>query len=501
MCWPPTSGACRTRPSWPRRRAVEDTASAPTRPARRVIPIAAAKEEGGGLFAAHKKIYPRAVRGVFARWRWTMVFLTQLVFYGLPWLEWGERQAVLFDLGARRFYIFGLVLYPQDLIYLTGLLVISALSLFLFTAVAGRLWCGYACPQTVYSEIFLWVEHKIEGNRIARMRLDEGQFSLEKLVKKWFKHIVWLGIALWTGFTFVGYFTPIHELGLAFLQTRMGSWEVFWALFYGFATYGNAGFMREQVCMYMCPYARFQSAMFDRDTLIVSYDRERGEPRGVRSKGSDARALGIGDCIDCTLCVQVCPTGIDIRKGLQYECIGCGLCVDACDTVMDKMASPRGLIRYATQNGMAGHWTRSQVLRRVLRPRVLIYAGVLMALTVGLLASLVVRMPLKVDVVRDRASLARIVEGGQLENVYRLQIMNASERPQRYRIEARGLEGLGVSPAEPVEVGPAQSRWVAVRLQLPYGSAPAGSHAVHFDIRSLDGSAQVSEKAAFMVPR
>jgi cytochrome c oxidase accessory protein FixG len=479
---------------------MEDTVPAPTRPARRVIPIAA-EQEGGGLFAAHKKIYPRAVRGVFARWRWTMVFLTQLVFYGLPWLEWGERQAVLFDLGARRFYIFGLVLYPQDLIYLTGLLVISALSLFLFTAVAGRLWCGYACPQTVYSEIFLWIEHKIEGNRIARMRLDEGRFSLEKLVKKWFKHIVWLGIALWTGFTFVGYFTPIDELGLAFLQTRMASWEVFWALFYGFATYGNAGFMREQVCMYMCPYARFQSAMFDRDTLIVSYDSERGEPRGVRSKGSDARALGIGDCIDCTLCVQVCPTGIDIRKGLQYECIGCGLCVDACDTVMDKMAAPRGLIRYATQNGMAGRWTRGQVLRRVLRPRVLIYAGVLAALTIGLLASLVVRMPLKVDVVRDRGALARIVEGGQLENVYRLQIMNATERQQHYRIQAHGLERLAVSPGEPVEVGPAQSRWVAVRLQVPYGSATAGSHAVYFDVRSLDGGAQVSEKATFMVPR
>jgi len=479
---------------------VEDTASSSIRPARRVIPIAPA-QESGGLFAAHKKVYPRTVQGLFARWRWAMVFLTQLVFYGLPWLEWGQRQAVLFDLGARRFYILGLVLYPQDLIYLTGLLVISALSLFLFTAVAGRLWCGYACPQTVYSEIFMWVEHKIEGNRIARMRLDEGEFSLEKLVKKWFKHIVWLGIALWTGFTFVGYFTPIQQLGLAFLQTRMGSWEVFWALFYGFATYGNAGFMREQVCMYMCPYARFQSAMFDRDTLIVSYDGERGEPRGVRSRGSDARALGIGDCIDCTLCVQVCPTGIDIRKGLQYECIGCGLCVDACNTVMDKMAAPRGLIRYATQNGMVAHWTRSQVLRRVLRPRVLIYAGVLAALTIGLLASLVVRTPLKVDVVRDRASLARIVDGGRLENVYRLQIMNATERPQRYRIEAHGLQGLGVSPAEPVEVGPAQARWVAVRLQLPYGSASAGSHAVHFDVRSLDGSSQVSEKASFMVPR
>jgi cytochrome c oxidase accessory protein FixG len=472
-----------------------------TRPARPVIPIAVAapQDRGVGLYAAQKKIYPRAVQGVFARWRWIMVFVTQAVFYGLPWLEWGERQLVLFDLAARRFYIFGLVLYPQDLIYLTGLLVVSALALFLFTAVAGRLWCGYACPQTVYTEIFLWVEQKIEGSRIARMRLDDSAFSAEKLVKKWFKHIVWLGIALWTGFTFVGYFTPIRELGMAFLQARMGSWEVFWAFFYGFATYGNAGFMREQVCKYMCPYARFQGAMFDRDTLIVSYDAERGEPRAPR--GRNAERTGLGDCIDCDLCVQVCPTGIDIREGQQYECIGCGLCVDACNTVMRKMDYPPGLVRYATQNGMAARWTPRQVLRRVLRPRVLIYAGVLAALCFGLLASLVVRTPLKVDVVRDRASLARIAEGGMLENVYRLQIMNATERVQRYRIAATGLEGLGVSPAEPVEVQPAESRWVAVRLQLPYGSAPAGSHTVHFDVRSADGGARVSEKAIFLVPR
>jgi cytochrome c oxidase accessory protein FixG len=465
----------------------------------RVIPIAA--EEPSGLYVAHQKVYPRTVRGIFARWRWAMVFATQLLFYGLPWFEWGQRQAVLFDLGARRFYILGLVLYPQDLIYLTGLLVISALSLFLFTAVAGRLWCGFACPQTVYSEIFMWFEYKIEGNRVARMRLDKGAFTLEKLVRKWFKHTIWLGIALWTGFTFVGYFTPIRDLAMEFLQTRMGSWEVFWVFFYGLATYGNAGFMREQVCKYMCPYARFQSAMFDRDTLIVSYDAERGEPRGVHARQSDARAHGLGDCIDCSLCVQVCPTGIDIRQGLQYECIGCGLCVDACNTVMDRMATPRGLIRYATQNGMAGQWTSKQVLRRVLRPRVLVYAGVLSLLCIGVLASLVIRTPLKVDVVRDRGTLARIAEGGRIENVYRLQIMNATERPERYRIEASGLEGLAVSPAEPVEVGSAQSRWVAVRLQVPYGSATSGSHPVYFDVRSFDGSARVSEKATFMVPR
>jgi cytochrome c oxidase accessory protein FixG len=478
-----------------------ESTPAPKPASRRVIPIAPAEDEGGRLYEAHKKVYPRTISGFFTNWRWAMVFATQLVFYGLPWLEWGQRQAVLFDLGTRRFYILGLVLYPQDLIYLTGLLIICALSLFLFTAVAGRLWCGYACPQTVYSEIFMWVEQKIEGNRTARIRLDSEEFSLEKLVKKWFKHLVWLGIALWTGFTFVGYFSPIRELGLAFLQTRLGSWEVFWVFFYGFATYGNAGFMREQVCKYMCPYARFQSAMFDRDTLIVSYDVERGEPRGPRAKGVDARAKGLGDCIDCSLCVQVCPTGIDIRHGLQYECIGCGLCVDACNTVMEKLAYPPGLIRYATQNGMTQGWSSRQILRRVLRARVLIYTTVLALLCIGLLTSLVVRTPFKVDVVRDRGTLARIAEGGEIENVYRLQIMNATEKTQHYHIVARGLDGLHVSSEEAIEVGSAESRWIPVRVQLPYGAAASGSHRVYFDVRVVESGAQVSEKATFLVPR
>lgn len=473
---------------------------------RRIIPIAPAPagEDMVSLYEAHRKVYPRAISGVFTRWRWIMVFLTQLFFYGLPWLQWGERQIVLFDLGARRFYIFGWVLYPQDFIYLTGLLVVSALSLFLFTAVAGRLWCGFTCPQTVYTEIFLWVEKKIEGERVARMRLDKEPLSAEKLVKKWFKHIVWLGIALWTGFTFVGYFSPIRELGLAFLQTRMGSWEVFWVFFYGFATYGNAGFMREQVCKYMCPYARFQSAMFDHDTLIVSYDPGRGEPRAPHARGEthgpDGAALG--DCIDCSLCVQVCPVGIDIRNGLQYECIGCGLCVDACNTVMDRMHSPRGLIRYTTQNALAQRGAGAAALRRVLRPRVLVYATILAAVSIGLLASLVTRTPLKVDVVRDRAALSRIVAGGRLENVYRLQIMNATEATQRYRVAARGLDGITVSlDDDPVEVAPAQARWVAVRLQIPYGSAPPGSHPVHFDVRAEGSATQVSEASVFLVPR
>ena len=453
------------------------------------------------LYASHEKIYPRSVSGFFSNWRWGMVFLTQLVFYGIPWLEWGQRQAILFDLGARRFYIFGLVLYPQDFIYLAGILVISALSLFLFTAVAGRLWCGYACPQTVYTEIFLWIEKKVEGDRSARMRRDAQPLSLDKFWRKSAKHLLWLAVALWTGFTFVGYFTPIKELGLEFVQMSMSSWEVFWTFFYGFATYGNAGFMREQVCKHMCPYARFQSAMFDKDTLIVTYDEERGEPRGARSRKADPLALNLGACVDCTLCVQVCPTGIDIRKGLQYECIGCGACADVCDTVMDKMGYAKGLVKYSTQNAMSQHWTQSQTLRHVLRPRVLIYTSILGAIVVAMLVSLSLRTPFKVDVVRDRGVMARIVAGGKIENIYRLQVMNATESIQHYKITASGLPGLTVSSENIVAVGSTESRWVAVRVQAPFDAAAPGSHAMQFEIESLDSPGHLNEKSVFLVPR
>jgi cytochrome c oxidase accessory protein FixG len=470
------------------------------KPVRKVIDIQPVDGSGASLYAPSPKIYPRSVQGRFAMWRWALVWLTQLVFYGLPWLEWGQRQAVLFDLGARRFYIFGLVLYPQDFIYLTGLLVISALSLFLFTAVAGRLWCGYACPQTVYSEIFMWIERKIEGDRSARMRLDAGQFSLEMLVKKWYKHIIWLGVAMWTGFTFVGYFTPIKSLGMEFLQTRMSSWEVFWVFFYGFATYGNAGFMREQVCKYMCPYARFQSAMFDADTLIVTYDAQRGEPRGKHQTTADVKRT-TGDCIDCSLCVQVCPTGIDIRDGLQYECIGCGACADVCDTVMDKVGMPRGLVRYATQNAIKKGWNSAQIWGQVMRVRVWIYTGVLLALVLALSTSLALRTPFRVDIVRDRTTLSRITEYGTLQNVYRLQIMNATEHSSDYQVSVRGLHGIELRDMGPIHVEAAQARWVVVHVDVPYGSGEPGSHKIWFDIDDPHSGQKVVEASVFLIPR
>ncbi len=472
----------------------------------KIIPIEPVAESDDevyvSLYESRKQIYARAVKGWYQSWRWLLVWVTQLFFYGVPWLQWNGRQAVLFDLEARRFFLFGWVLYPQDIIYLTGLLIISALLLFLVTAVAGRIWCGYACPQTVYTEIFMWVENKIEGDRNARVKRDAQPMSLRKFGLKSAKHFVWAAIALWTGFTFVGYFTPIHALFAEVMALSLGPWEWFWILFYGLATYGNAGWMREQVCKYMCPYARFQSAMFDHDTMIVAYNEQRGEPRGSRSKKADVAALKLGACIDCSLCVQVCPTGIDIRKGLQYECIGCAACIDVCDQVMDKMSYPRGLIRYSTQRGDAQQLTSVQMIKRALRPRVLIYSSILLAISLALLTAMSLRTPLKVDVVRDRASLARIVEGGNLENVYRLQIMNATERTQRYHLSTTKLDGAIVVNAGDVEVAPAQSRWVPLRVQIPYGKLTPGSHYFEIHVQAQgDDSLQVHEKAAFIVPR
>jgi cytochrome c oxidase accessory protein FixG len=448
------------------------------------------------LYEVRKTIHPRAVHGWFAGWRWALVWATQLVFYGLAWLPWNGRQAVLFDIAHRKFYIFGLVFFPQDIIYLTVLLIVSALALFLFTAVAGRLWCGYACPQTVYTEIFMWVEQKIEGDRVARLRLDQAPLSSKKLALKSAKHGVWIAIALWTGFTFVGYFTPIRELWSALWSFSTGPWETFWVLFYGFATYGNAGWMREQVCKYMCPYARFQSAMFDKDTLVITYDRQRGEPRG---KNASERP-GKGHCVDCSICVQVCPTGIDIRDGLQYECIGCAACIDGCDRVMEKVGFPKGLIRYSTPHAVENKLTRGEMFRRAFRPRVLVYSAVLWIIIIGAGVSLWQRVPLKVDVIRDRAAISREVAGGQIENVYRLQVMNTSETGRRFDIEVSGLPTLALAGERTLELDGAASRLLPVKLRVQPGAVAPGTHRIEFAVRAQDDAAvAVREQSVFIV--
>jgi cytochrome c oxidase accessory protein FixG len=450
------------------------------------------------LYEVRKKIYPRAVSGWFARWRMALVVATQLVFYGLPWLTWNDRPAVLFDLVSRKFYILGFVFWPQDFIFLTVLLIISAYSLFLFTAIAGRLWCGYACPQTVYTEIFMWIERRIEGDRMQRMRLDKGGLDARKFGLKLAKHGAWVALALWTGFTFVGYFTPIRVLGESFMAWTLGPWETFWIFFYGFATYGNAGWMREQVCKYMCPYARFQSVMFDPDTLVITYDAQRGEPRGSRGRKADARAEGLGDCVDCNICVQVCPTGIDIRKGLQYECIGCAACIDGCNQVMDKMGYARGLIRYSTENAVKGHYADSDIRRHVFRPRVLIYTFILLVVVSAFFAGLALRSPLKVDVIRDRGALVRDAGSGLIENVYRLQFINTDENPRRYAVTVSGLAGAQVVLPKPVEVPAATTQSFAVLVRLdPAGLSP-GSHPIVFHVIDRDRpEVKTDEKSRF----
>jgi cytochrome c oxidase accessory protein FixG len=455
------------------------------------------------MYAAREEIYPRAAKGRYATLRWLCVWLTQLVFYGLPWLNWNGRQAVLFDLTARKFYIFGIVLWPQDFIYLAALLIICAYALFLITAVAGRVWCGFACPQTVYTEIFMWIERRIEGVRSARMRLDRQPWSFDKLAKKTTKHAAWAAVALWTGFSFVGYFTPVHDLLREVTGITLGPWEWFWILFYALATYGNAGWMREQVCKYMCPYARFQSSMFDKDTLIITYDQERGEPRGALGKGTEyATTQAQGDCIDCSLCVQVCPTGIDIRQGLQYECIGCAACVDACNVVMAKIDAPLGLIRYSTDHALTNRLSQQEIRQRVFRPRVLLYIGVLLLIVTAFVGALIMRTPLKLDVIRDRGAMGREVEDGMIENVYRLQIMNTAEVPHRYKITVSGIDGITLVTPDEVSLSGTEGRAVPARVRVASGKGHAGSNRIAFALKAIDDDRfRVEEKAVFFVPR
>ena len=449
------------------------------------------------LYARHEKVYPKQAHGRFARLRVASILLLLGIFYGVPLLRWEGHQAILFDLPARKFHLFGLTLWPQDFVYLAGLLILAGLSLFFFTALAGRIWCGYACPQTVWTEAYIWIERKVEGTRSQQMKRDKAPWNREKIRIKATKQLLWLAFSLWTGFTFVGYFTPIDELATKFVAIDLGPWETFWIFFYGFATYGNAGFMREQVCMYMCPYARFQSAMFDTDTLIVAYDDKRGEPRGSRKRSIDKTAAGLGDCVDCTLCYQVCPTGIDIRNGLQYECIACSACIDACDEVMDKLGYDRGLIRYSTENALQNKSSK------ILRPRVVIYAIILAIATTTLFYNLSQRVALDLDVIRDRNRLYRETSEGLIENVYTLKILNMDSKPHRFILRADGIPELELfTDVEFIDVESGTVSELVVRLRADEANLSAKSESVHFYLQAENANHLfVEEEARFLGPR
>lgn len=450
------------------------------------------------LADGHGKIYSRSVKGTFDNIRIGLIYLTQIIFFGLPWLEWNGRQAVLFDLGARKFYLFGMVLWPQDIIYLAVLLIISAYALFLFTAVAGRLFCGYACPQSVYTKMMMWIERKVEGDRVARIRLDEQPWNFKKIRLKFTKHSLWILLSLWTGFTFIGYFAPIRELPAEMLAFNLGPWQWAWFAIYSGATLSFAGFLRESICRYACPYARFQSVMVDDDTFVVSYDYVRGEPRGARPKKVDHKAEGLGDCINCSLCVQVCPTGIDIREGLQYMCIGCGACVDVCNQVMDKMGYEPDLIRYTSGRAISDRLTQDQARKRLVRPRILIYTAILFIITGLLVFSMLTRDTLKMNILRDRGLLGREVAGGLIENVYRLQLANTSEEPLTIELSAEGIANIQVHRADNKEnafvLSPSSTEQVPIVVQIPYDSElSTGMHEIKIRARVLSDNSRQSE--------
>ena len=444
------------------------------------------------LYEKQVKIYPHDVKGPFATLRNLAMYVLLGLFYGVVWLTWNGRQAVLFDLPARQFHIFGLTLWPQDFIYLALLLLILALILFFVTALAGRLWCGYACPQTVWTEAFLLMERWTEGPRNKRMKLDRGPMTREKFMRKSAKQFLWITFSLWTGLTFVGYFTPIRGLIGDTLTWSMHPWAVFWLLFYGFATYGNAGYLREQVCKYMCPYARFQSAMFDKNTLIIAYDEKRGENRGGRKK-TGPRAEGLGDCIDCTLCVQVCPTGIDIRDGLQYECIACAACIDVCNDVMTKMNYEPNLIRYTTENADAGKPAK------ILRPRILLYSALLLAIITGMLVSLGTRTPLRMEVIRDRNALYRLVADDQVENVYTLRVVNMTDQDQTYTLALSGMDNLDAD-VPTLSVAAADTAAFPIRLRTNQSGGMGRMPVTMTLIDSDDDGVQVERTTNFFFP-
>lgn len=447
------------------------------------------------LYQEREKIYVRRIKGFYRNLRVYGGAALFSLYFGTLWLDWNGRQAVLFDLPARQFHIFGITFWPQDFMLLSWALIICAFALFLVTVLAGRVWCGYTCPQSAWTWIFMFIEEKTEGKRNARIKLDDQPMSASKFARKAAKHLLWLAVALATAITFVGYFVPIKQLLPQLVSFQTSGWAIFWIAFFTLATYGNAGWLREQVCIYMCPYARFQAVMFDQNTLIVSYDEARGEPRGARKRGVNPSDVGLGDCIDCDLCVQVCPTGIDIRDGLQYECIGCAACIDACDSVMDKMGYEPGLIRYTTENSLEGKPSR------ILRPRLIGY-GLALAVMVGLFSWVIAtRVPMDLSIERGRGALHRITPTGLVENAYQVSLMNMTETDRRYRLSVTGLDGLELLAPEVIPVRAGAVAELPVRLLIEPGRLQLPNNEIYFTAAAVDDPDQsVRAESRFFGP-
>ena len=460
--------------------------------------VTPAKDDTIPLYKKREKIYVREIQGVFQKLRTWTLWALMLAYFGVAWISIDGQQLVYFDLPARQFHIFGITFWPQDFVLLSWALIICAFGLFTITNLAGRIWCGYTCPQSAWSFIYMWVEEKVEGTRSQRMKLDKEPMSGSKFSKKAVKHIIWLFIAFWTGLTFVGYFSPIRELVPELLTLGdVNGWAIFWMGFFTVATYVNAGWMREQVCIYMCPYARFQSVMYDSDTLAVSYDFNRGEPRGKGSR-KEAAASDKGDCVDCSMCVQVCPTGIDIRDGLQYQCIGCALCVDACDSIMEKINKPKGLIRYTTENELAGGKLH------VFRSRFFGYSFALITMMTLLAYAVFSRTPFELDIERDRGRLYQVTVNDTITNAYTLKLMNMSNEPHEYLISVEGLNGVNIIGKTDWALDVNQLKEVTLNLEIDpeVTKTKASKTDIEFVITDATTGEEVTrEESRFIAPR
>jgi cytochrome c oxidase accessory protein FixG len=445
-----------------------------------LLDVAPAEVAEIDLYQRREKIYTRRMEGFFQRLRLYTGWPLLLGYFLLPWLNWDGRQAILFDLPARKFHILGLTFWPQDFPMLAFLLIIAAFLLFTVTVFAGRIWCGYSCPQTVWTSIFMWLEQFTEGSRNQRVKLDKAPWSTQKILRRVAKHGSWMFVALATGLTFVGYFYPIKVLTLEFLTFSSGQYQIMWTVFFTGATYINAGWLREQVCLHMCPYARFQSVMFDQDTLIVSYDGKRGEARGSRKRGADYQAENLGDCIDCELCVQVCPTGIDIRDGLQYECIGCALCIDACNSIMDKMDYPTGLIRYTSEHQLAGGTTDW------IRPRIVGYLLVLILMAGVFSYNIFSRVPLELTVIRDRTELFLTTDSGQIENIFTLHLVNMDRDMHEFQVSVEGIPNATIIGETLHTVNGGELRSLTLRVRVDPSALNKPSTELDFKVEATD---------------
>ncbi|ATC97532.1 MULTISPECIES: cytochrome c oxidase accessory protein CcoG [Pseudoalteromonas] len=448
-------------------------------------------------FNPRNRIYVRAVKGLHQKLRKYLGFIAMLSFMLLPWVSFNGHQAVLFDIFNQKFNIFGMTLWPQDLTILAWIFMIGAFALFLVTTFYGRVWCGYMCPQTVWTFIFIWFEEKIEGSANQRKKLDQRKMDFDKFWRKSAKHLSWVGFSLFTSLTFVGYFTPIRELMVDFFTFEATAYAVGGVLFFTFCTYGNAGWMREIMCLHMCPYSRFQSAMFDQDTFTVSYDEKRGENRGPRGRKQDPKELGLGDCIDCKMCVHVCPTGIDIRNGLQYECINCGACIDACDEVMDKMNYDKGLISYTTERNLT-----SDKKTHAFRPKIIGYLVVMLVICGIFVADVMTRIPMDLDIIRDRNQLYRVTNEGLVENTYTLKILNKSQQDHEYTIAVEGLNNFNIIGKTQVHIRSGESYSLPLSIAIDPYDLKSPITEFHFVLQRTDQTqTQLAQPSKFFKGR